>query len=120
MQSRSSYPAVPPQSSAPRALPISSHTAKAKQHAQHYFAYQHRFGSGSVHVSSLDVMIQETSEMPGWDRYVTKGVVGVQYFDSVGRSSRRSRLGFEATTREVNGTIEVTDFDVKSSSYIGD
>jgi hypothetical protein len=104
---------------APRALPVSAHADKAHAHAEHYFRYQHRFGSGAIHVSSLSVQLQGTNVMTGWDRYVTKGTVGVQYYDSAGRSSRRTTLGFEATTREANGVIEVLDFSVKSSSYIG-
>ena len=111
---------VPQQVEARRAQPVSAHAAKARAHAEHYFRYQHRFGSGSIHVSSLSVQLQGTDEMPGWNRYVTKGTVGVQFYDSAGRSSRRSTLGFEATTHEVNGTIEIVDFDVKSSSYLAD
>lgn len=87
----------------------------ARERALHYFTYENRSGSGSSIVLRQSIILGEPEEVPGWPgRTRVSGSIGLQSYDSRGRSFDTSRREFEVTVaRNAKGDEEVIDFTVK-------
>ena len=87
----------------------------ARERALHYFTYENRSGSGSSIVLRQSIILGEPEEVPGWPgRTRVSGSIGLQSYDSRGRSFDTSRREFEVTVaKNAKGDEEVIDFTVK-------
>ncbi|MBC8011624.1 MAG: hypothetical protein H7067_16185 [Burkholderiales bacterium] len=105
-----SAPATPPPSPAP-ADASEAHAKVAKEHAYQYFRYKYKIGSANYTVTSLNIMTDETVEVPNWNRHRTTGEAGIEYYDNA--SGKRTTRKFEVLTETKNGRIVPVDITVK-------
>jgi len=103
------------QEAAARAAAAAKTKQLARERALHYFTYENRSGSGSAIVLRQSIILGEPEEVPGWPgRTRVSGSVGLQSYDSRGRSFDTSRREFEVTVaKNAKGDEEVIDFTLK-------
>lgn len=87
----------------------------AEEKAYRYFRYDYRPGSGSVIITGQGVEVQEPKEIVGWERrYRVNGTVGLEFYDSRGRSFDRTVRSFEVIVGpDDQGNLVAIDFSVK-------
>lgn len=87
----------------------------ARDKAYRYYRYEFRPASGSVVIIGQSVQVEEPVAVPGWDRrYRVTGSVGLEFYDSRGRSFDRTTRSFEVLVGpDSNGNAAVLDFTAK-------
>lgn len=105
-----SAPATPPPSPAP-VDSSEAHAKIAKEHAYQHFRYKYKIGSANYTVTSLNIVTDETVEIPNWNRHRTTGEAGIEYYDNA--SGKRTTRKFEVLTETKNGRIVPVDITVK-------
>lgn len=90
-------------------------TRLARTRADRYFRYEFRPGSGATVQIRRDIDLEEPVEVAGWaNRYRVQGQIGLEYYDSKGRSFNSTVQRFEVTAQGDNqGRMTVVDFTVK-------
>ncbi len=93
-----------------------AHRAVALQRAEKFYRYEFPMGSSYVRVTAQDFEATVPREVPGWSgRFETTGKVFLEYFDSVGRSFKRTTSTFTVLTEtKPDQGIVVVGFDTKT------
>lgn len=94
---------------------VAKHEGAARNRAARYYTFEHPVGSSSVKVTLLDVEIESTKPVPGWEgRFETQGKAFLEYYDSKGRSFQRATSAFEIVTEQKSGeSLQVVDVRIK-------
>ena len=87
------------------------HAQAAREFARRHFRYKFKVGSANYAVSSLEVVINDTEEVPAWNRYRSVGEAGMEYYD--GSGFRRTTRNFEILTEVKKGKAVAIDIIVK-------
>ena len=84
----------------------------AASRATRYFRYEQKSGSGHTVTVRRDVELEEPEEVAGWEnRYRVKGTIGLEYYDSYGRSFNTTSRTFEMLVQvDQRGNAKVVDF----------
>lgn len=84
----------------------------AAARARRYFTYESKPGSGATVTVRREVEVEEPVPVTGWpDRYRVKGSIGLEYYDSKGRSFNNSIRDFEVIVQgDERGNVKVVDF----------
>jgi hypothetical protein len=87
----------------------------AYSRANRYFRYELKPGSGSVYITGSGIQMEEPIEVTGWDRrYRVAGTVGLEYYDTRGRSFQTLTSRFEVIVGpDSNGSVVALDISVK-------
>ncbi len=87
------------------------HAQAAREFARRHFRYKFKVGSGNYGVTSLEIVVNDTEEVPSWSRYRSVGEAGLEYYD--GSGFRRTTRGFEVLTEVKKGKAVAIDIIVK-------
>lgn len=87
----------------------------ARERANRFYRYELKPGSGSVYIIGAGVQLDEPIEVAGWDRrYRVTGSVGLEYYDSRGRSFQILTKKFEVLVGpDSYGNVVALDFSEK-------
>jgi hypothetical protein len=87
----------------------------AYEKAYRYYRYEFKPASGSIAIIGQGVQVDEPVAVAGWDRrYRVTGNVGLEFYDSRGRSFDRTTRAFEVLVGpDSNGNPVVLDFTAK-------
>lgn len=87
----------------------------ARSRADRYFRYEFKPGSGATVQIRRDIDLEEPEEVAGWpNRFRVQGQIGLEYYDSKGRSFSTTSQRFEVTAQgDDRGKMTIVDFTVK-------
>lgn len=96
----------------PAASSADSHADVAKEYAYQHFRYSYKVSNNNYEVTSLNITLDETVEVPGWGtRHRTTGTAGIAYYANSG--FKRTTRKFAVLTEVKNGQVTATEIDVK-------